>query len=111
MTSYDAVEHNPRITSGHARIDEVFGGGLPANSVTVLAGLPGSGKTLLAQQYVFANATPEVRPSTSPPSPNRSTRSSGTARSSTSSTSARSRPPCSTPMPAPSSAAKACPAS
>ncbi|WP_157240126.1 ATPase domain-containing protein [Catenuloplanes japonicus] len=60
MTSYDAVEHNPRITSGHARIDEVFGGGLPANSVTVLAGLPGSGKTLLAQQYVFANATPEA---------------------------------------------------
>ncbi|SDT28118.1 ATPase domain-containing protein [Actinoplanes derwentensis] len=55
----EVVETYPvaRVGSGHPRIDEVFGGGLPANSVTVLAGLPGSGKTLLAQQYVFANAT------------------------------------------------------
>jgi circadian clock protein KaiC len=60
MTDYDAVDHHPRITSGHVRVDEVFGGGLPANSVTILAGLPGSGKTLLAQQYVFANATPDT---------------------------------------------------
>jgi circadian clock protein KaiC len=50
----------PRISSGRHRVDEVLGGGLPRNSVTVLAGLPGSGKTLLAQQYVFANATPQV---------------------------------------------------
>ena len=49
-----------RIRSGHSRVDEVLGGGLLPNSVTVLAGLPGSGKTLLAQQYVFANATADA---------------------------------------------------
>jgi circadian clock protein KaiC len=48
-----------RLSSGHARLDGVLGGGLPANAINVLIGLPGAGKTILAQQYVFANATPE----------------------------------------------------
>ena len=48
-----------RLSSGHARLDAVLGGGLPANGINVVIGLPGTGKTILAQQYVFANATPE----------------------------------------------------
>jgi circadian clock protein KaiC len=48
-----------RLSSGHARLDGMLGGGLPANAINVLIGLPGAGKTILAQQYVFANATPE----------------------------------------------------
>jgi circadian clock protein KaiC len=59
MIEYDDYRL-PRISSGHPRIDEVLSGGLPPNSVTVLAGLPGSGKTLMAQQYVFANATEQT---------------------------------------------------
>src|SRR6266536_2043986 len=48
-----------RLLSGHSRLDAVLGGGLPANAINMLIGLPGTGKTILAQQYVFANATPE----------------------------------------------------
>lgn len=45
-----------RITTGDARLDQVTGGGLPANAINIIMGLPGAGKTLLAQQCVFANA-------------------------------------------------------
>ena len=48
-----------RLSSGHPRLDGVLGGGLPANGINMLIGLPGTGKTILAQQYVFTNATPE----------------------------------------------------
>jgi circadian clock protein KaiC len=48
-----------RLSSGHPRLDGLLGGGLPANAINVLIGLPGAGKTILAQQYVFANATPD----------------------------------------------------
>jgi circadian clock protein KaiC len=48
-----------RLLSGHPRLDAVLGGGLPVHGINVVIGLPGSGKTILAQQYVFANATPE----------------------------------------------------
>ena len=48
-----------RLASGHPRLDGVLGGGLPANAINMLIGLPGTGKTILAQQYLFANATPE----------------------------------------------------
>lgn len=48
-----------RLTSGHPGLDDLLGGGLPTNAITVVIGLPGSGKTILAQQYVFANATRE----------------------------------------------------
>jgi circadian clock protein KaiC len=46
-----------RLQSGVPGLDEVLGGGLPANAINLIVGLPGSGKTLLAQQYVFANST------------------------------------------------------
>jgi circadian clock protein KaiC len=48
-----------RLPSGDSKLDDVLGGGLPTNSITVVAGAPGSGKTILAHQYVFENATPE----------------------------------------------------
>lgn len=48
-----------RLLSGHAPLDSVLGGGLPAQAISILMGLPGTGKTILAQQYVFRNATPE----------------------------------------------------
>jgi circadian clock protein KaiC len=46
-----------RLSSGSDRLDAVLGGGLPLNSITLLVGRPGSGKTILAQQYLFHNAT------------------------------------------------------
>jgi circadian clock protein KaiC len=48
-----------RLLSGHGPLDEVLGGGLPANAISLLMGLPGTGKTIIAQQYVFQNARPE----------------------------------------------------
>lgn len=47
-----------RISSGDPHLDEVLGGGLLANSIAVIMGQPGSGKTILAQQVLFRNATP-----------------------------------------------------
>jgi circadian clock protein KaiC len=48
-----------RLLSGHEPLDSVLGGGLPGNAITLLMGRPGSGKTILAQQYAFGNAAPE----------------------------------------------------
>jgi circadian clock protein KaiC len=46
-----------RISSGSERLDQVLGGGLPADGINLIIGPPGSGKTVLAQQYMFHNAT------------------------------------------------------
>src|SRR3954469_17548972 len=48
-----------RLSSGSERIDQVFGGGLLANGINLVIGRPGSGKTILCEQYVFHNATIE----------------------------------------------------
>jgi len=48
-----------RLLSGHPRLDGVLGGGLPTDAINMLIGLPGTGKTILAQQYLFANASAE----------------------------------------------------
>jgi circadian clock protein KaiC len=48
-----------RLASGDERLDAVLGGGFPAHAINLVAGAPGTGKTILAQQYVFHNATPE----------------------------------------------------
>jgi circadian clock protein KaiC len=47
------------LPTGVPGLDAVLGGGLPEFSFNMLAGGPGSGKTTLAQQILFANATPE----------------------------------------------------
>jgi circadian clock protein KaiC len=48
-----------RLSSGQARLDGILDGGLPANAINFIIGVPGSGKTILSQQYVFHNATVE----------------------------------------------------
>jgi circadian clock protein KaiC len=48
-----------RLATGVPGLDEVLGGGLPEFSFNLLAGPPGSGKTTLAHQMMFALATPE----------------------------------------------------
>src|SRR3954452_3671300 len=48
-----------RLSSGNPRLDAILGGGLWDDALTLVTGAPGTGKTLLAQQYVFANATIE----------------------------------------------------
>jgi circadian clock protein KaiC len=45
-----------RIESGHERLDALLGGGLPANGINLIIGHPGTGKTILAEQYLFHNA-------------------------------------------------------
>src|SRR5450759_192553 len=47
------------IATGVPGFDIVLGGGLPEYSFNLIAGSPGSGKTTLAQQIIFANATVE----------------------------------------------------
>ncbi len=48
-----------RLPTGVPGLDEVLGGGLPEFSFNLIAGAPGSGKTTLAHQIMFALATPE----------------------------------------------------
>jgi circadian clock protein KaiC len=48
-----------RISTGNDRLDEVLGGGLILDAITLVVGAPGTGKTILAEQCLFANATPE----------------------------------------------------
>ena len=45
------------IASGVPGLDAVLGGSLPEYSFNLIAGSPGTGKTTMAQQIVFANAT------------------------------------------------------
>ena len=48
-----------RLTTGVPGLDDVLGGGLPELSFNLIVGGPGSGKTTLAHQIAFTNATPE----------------------------------------------------
>ncbi len=47
-----------KLPTGVPGLDEILGGGLPEFSFNIIAGAPGSGKTTLAHQILFANATP-----------------------------------------------------
>src|SRR3954463_1307497 len=46
-----------RVPTGVRGLDEILGGGLPEFSFNIIAGAPGTGKTTLAHQILFANAT------------------------------------------------------
>ena len=63
-TSPTPPAHGPsglirRLPTGVPGLDAVLGGGLPELSFNLIAGGPGAGKTTLAQQLLFANATPD----------------------------------------------------
>jgi circadian clock protein KaiC len=47
-----------QLSTGVLGLDDILGGGVPEFSLNVLAGAPGCGKTTLAHQIAFANATP-----------------------------------------------------
>ena len=46
-----------KLPTGVRGLDEILGGGVPEFSFNIIAGSPGCGKTTLAHQIVFANAT------------------------------------------------------
>jgi circadian clock protein KaiC len=57
MTQQDKVTIN-KLPTGIPGLDDILGGGLPEFSFNIVAGAPGCGKTTLAHQFTFANATP-----------------------------------------------------
>jgi len=60
MTAVEANQNSfPRISTGNPQADLVLGGGLPANSLNIVMGQPGTGKTVFAEQLMFANAGPD----------------------------------------------------
>jgi circadian clock protein KaiC len=50
-----------KLPSGVPGLDDVMGGGIPELSFNLIAGGPGCGKTTMAHQIMFANASPERR--------------------------------------------------
>ncbi len=48
-----------RLPSGNERLDQILHGGLLKNAINLIVGVPGSGKTILSQQFAFHNATLE----------------------------------------------------
>ncbi len=50
-----------RLATGVPGLDNLLGGGLPEFSFNLIAGTPGSGKTTLAQQIMFSQASPRNR--------------------------------------------------
>ena len=48
-----------QLLTGVPGLDQILGGGLPEFSFNVIAGAPGAGKTTLAQQIMFALASPD----------------------------------------------------
>jgi circadian clock protein KaiC len=45
-----------RLSTGNMELDSILFGGFPAHSINILMGEPGSGKTILAERLMFANA-------------------------------------------------------
>ena len=48
-----------QLPTGVRGLDDILGGGIPEFSFNIIGGTPGCGKTTLAHQIVFANATPK----------------------------------------------------
>jgi len=58
MSARDKVKIH-KLPTGVPGLDDILGGGFPEYSFNIIAGAPGCGKTTMAHQFVFANATPE----------------------------------------------------
>lgn len=58
MNQHSKVQIN-KLPSGVSGLDEILGGGVPEFSFNIVAGAPGCGKTTMAHQFIFANATEE----------------------------------------------------
>jgi circadian clock protein KaiC len=52
-----AADPVARISSGNPQADKILGGGFPVNSINIIMGEPGTGKTVFAEQLVFHHAT------------------------------------------------------
>jgi circadian clock protein KaiC len=53
----DKAELFPRLSTGNPQADMVLGGGFPSNSINIVMGQPGAGKTIFAEQLLFQNAS------------------------------------------------------
>jgi circadian clock protein KaiC len=61
-TAERVEDRHPRIRTGNPEADSILTGGFPANSINIVMGQPGTGKTIFAEQLLFHNATGD-RPS------------------------------------------------
>jgi circadian clock protein KaiC len=54
MDVFEKVDHvvNSRIPTGISKLDEIISGGFPCNSIILVSGTPGSGKTILCYHYI-----------------------------------------------------------
>jgi circadian clock protein KaiC len=48
-----------KIATGCVGLDQILYGGVPANTISVIMGAPGTGKTIMAEEIAFCNATEE----------------------------------------------------
>jgi circadian clock protein KaiC len=51
------VSGQERVSTGNTQADEILGGGFPSNSINIVMGQPGTGKSIFAEQLVFRNAS------------------------------------------------------
>jgi circadian clock protein KaiC len=51
------VTGQERVSTGNPQADEILAGGFPSNSINIVMGQPGTGKSVFAEQIVFHNAT------------------------------------------------------
>lgn len=52
-------QHPDRVSTGHPMTNKILGGGFPANTINIVMGMPGTGKTIFVEQLLFANASEE----------------------------------------------------